>query len=195
MASTGRMNNGKDPYFWRESAVTALKSAQLLFTEYDLARKRVNEATRKLNAGQAALIQREDAISEKQIYPALMMMGFAIENALKGIIVADDTTLVSSDRVEKNLKTHNLRNLAETADITLDDAEAGLLEMLEYYVTWSGRYPIPLSDQAYQKFYAGRKLKFPMDFELSVSIFNKIDAVLTQKPPFHDLSVGTSVYE
>ncbi|MBI1259800.1 MAG: hypothetical protein GC204_20220 [Chloroflexi bacterium] len=195
MASAGGMNNGKDPYYWRESAVTALTSARLLYSEYDRVYKMESEVTSKLRPGQAVPSERENEIGKNQIYPALMMMGYAIENALKGVIVAGKVELVSREKVDKSLKIHDLCALAGKAGITLGADEAGLLKMLEHYVTWSGRYPIPLHGKDYREFKAGRRLEPRMDFAMSESIFNRIDAVLTQQKPFHDLSLGTHIYE
>jgi hypothetical protein len=84
--------------------------------------------------------------------PALMLWGFAIENLLKGLIVAIDEQAVT---VEDNLrirtvwssrrKGHDLEWLAERAGVAEGrfPQERALLVKLGRYTRWSGRYPFP----------------------------------------------------
>ena len=76
---------------------------------------------------------------------ALMLLGFAIENVSKGLIVQADPSVVNDEDAQLRLKTHDLVNLAERAGIDLDASEQGHLQVVRDYLVWLGRYPVPLS--------------------------------------------------
>src|SRR5690606_19490623 len=46
--------------------------------------------------------------------PYWLLAGFAIENALKGLLVADNPQLISSGVLHKSLKSHRVRTLARS---------------------------------------------------------------------------------
>ena len=71
----------------------------------------------------------------------LMMGGFAIENLLKALVVSTDGPWDEKGRFD--LHTHNLLELAQDTGLDLTDDERLLLEKIEAFVTWAGRYPIP----------------------------------------------------
>ncbi|MGA7077025.1 MAG: hypothetical protein WBZ42_10885 [Halobacteriota archaeon] len=85
----------------------------------------------------------------------LSLIGMALENLLKGICVLNDPSLIDSERGEVKLKTHDVHSLAtERLNLKLNEEESKFLEKLERYVTWEGKYPVPLKHTDYA-------LKFP----------------------------------
>ena len=74
---------------------------------------------------------------------AYMLAGFAIENLLKGKLVAADKHRGESG--EFKLKTHDLRQLALDAGNTLTAAEDRLLERIQEFTVWTARYPVPIN--------------------------------------------------
>jgi hypothetical protein len=72
----------------------------------------------------------------------MLLAGLAIENLAKARIVSSHPSPTKADRLEKDLKSHDLINLVERAGITPSEDESYLLERLEVFVTWAGRYPI-----------------------------------------------------
>lgn len=76
--------------------------------------------------------------------PAQLLMGLALEVALKGLLVERDPTLVSGGKIEA-LKTHALPKLFRMANIPLKDGEEelNLTRKLSDAVEWVARYPIP----------------------------------------------------
>jgi hypothetical protein len=78
---------------------------------------------------------------------AMMLGALAIENLLKAIRLPQVIPLFNS-RGAFVLDTHDLLKLAEDAGISLLQEERILLERLEQFLTWAGRYPIPLSCDA-----------------------------------------------
>lgn len=76
----------------------------------------------------------------------LLLAGLALENVLKGIMVALDPSLVATGTLSRCLHTHQLDRLAESIpDLDLTTPEAKLLQVCQSAVPYWGRYPIPLS--------------------------------------------------
>jgi hypothetical protein len=80
---------------------------------------------------------------EPNYRPAEMLLGFAIENALKGLMIAHDPALTSEEKLAKTLLEHDLCVLAACANVTVTAAENAILEALTCLVVWAGRYPTP----------------------------------------------------
>jgi histone H3/H4 len=76
---------------------------------------------------------------------AYMLAGFAIENLLKGLLIAARTPLDKAGRF--TLKSHDLLDLSAEVGCQLDDSNRRLLERMQEFAIWTGRYPIPLSSE------------------------------------------------
>jgi len=74
---------------------------------------------------------------------SLMLYGLSIENYLKARLVQAGNASGRSGKF--SLKTHKLLDLCERAQIGLCTEEAELLERLEHFVSWAGRYPVSLN--------------------------------------------------
>ncbi|MEO8394379.1 MAG: hypothetical protein ABI700_15410, partial [Chloroflexota bacterium] len=75
---------------------------------------------------------------------AIMLQGLAIENLAKGVLVsrnADD--LVVGGKFKRG--THDLVKLVAECKIPLTDKERNILEITAEYVSWRGRYLVPLN--------------------------------------------------
>jgi hypothetical protein len=77
--------------------------------------------------------------------PAQLLYSYAIENVLKGLIVANDSGLIKSDKLDAALKDHDLLTLAERADFTVLSQEQQVLAALSLISVWVGRYPVALN--------------------------------------------------
>jgi hypothetical protein len=75
---------------------------------------------------------------------SLMLLGLAIENVAKTILIGRNQTLVS-EAGRFLLKTHDLRYLVSHCSLHVNDEELQQLAILEDYVTWRGRYPVPMA--------------------------------------------------
>lgn len=71
----------------------------------------------------------------------MFLVGLAMENLAKAVHVARTRSAVGGDRLIDDLKTHSLLHLLGRVGIELDADEAYLVERLETFVTWAGRYP------------------------------------------------------
>jgi hypothetical protein len=81
--------------------------------------------------------------------PAQLLYAFAIENVLKGLIVANTPGLIEERRLNDELTTHNLIKLAEKAQFTVHVQERPVLEALSQLSIWAGRYPVARTRREY----------------------------------------------
>jgi hypothetical protein len=78
----------------------------------------------------------------------ILLAGLALENILKGLIIAEDANLISSGKLDASLKRHNLLDLANRIDaLELTDDEKQILQICQDAIPYWGRYPIPLEYQ------------------------------------------------
>lgn len=73
-----------------------------------------------------------------------MLVAFAAENFLKGIIVAKGLAPFPTPELPGILKTHKLQKLHKCA-APMTTVPPYLLDLLTYYSVWRGRYPMPTS--------------------------------------------------
>ncbi len=82
----------------------------------------------------------------------LMLFAYAVENLLKGSLVAREGPALRSDPKFRQrgllpavLRGHNLLDLALRLNLQLDPREREALLRLERSAVWAGRYPVPLN--------------------------------------------------
>ena len=90
---------------------------------------------------------------------AYMLSGFAIENLLKGHMVASGKHRGNSG--EFKLKTHDLRQLAVDAGHSLNEEENRLLERIQEFTVWTARYPVPINPEDMRPRPTGALLRVP----------------------------------
>lgn len=74
-----------------------------------------------------------------------MLMGFALENLAKGIIVCSDPSQVGRAKLRKwHGKGHDLVALFRQAGIVVDSDEHAALERTSRTTEWRGRYPVAM---------------------------------------------------
>lgn len=74
--------------------------------------------------------------------PAQLLYAYAIENVLKGLIVANAPGLIDEQRLSGELQSHDLVKLAAKASFTVHVQEGPVLEALSALSIWAGRYPV-----------------------------------------------------
>ncbi len=76
-------------------------------------------------------------------YPAAQLLyAYAIENVLKGLVIANTPRLIEERELNGELKSHNLIQLAEKASFVIHVEERPVLEALSQLSVWAGRYPV-----------------------------------------------------
>ncbi|MFK7848906.1 MAG: hypothetical protein AB8G77_26705 [Rhodothermales bacterium] len=82
--------------------------------------------------------------------PARMMMGFALENLFKALLLKNPEHLRNAFSKEGNLSWgkdgHNLIKLSEEAGFNWGKKEQRYLELWQMCATWAGRYPLPSNE-------------------------------------------------
>jgi hypothetical protein len=113
---------------------------------------------------------------------ATMLIGFAIENYLKGLWIEQNSIIIEDEinKLPKELNSHDLARIAKCLKIELKKPEINVLNFFTESVKWQGRYPIPLFVSEYFKYYKSKpgyvienrtKDCFPIELE---SILRKI---------------------
>lgn len=73
--------------------------------------------------------------------PGQMLCAFALENALKGLMIAHDPSLAGETKLNRVIKNHDLLGLAEAANFSIGGDERRVLKALTDLGEWAGRYP------------------------------------------------------
>jgi len=127
--------------------------------------------------------------------PAMTLAAFAIENALKGLMIAARPELVQpdADRPEtlfhERVKTHDLVRLATRAEVDLSSEEKKLLERLTEFAKWAGRYrfPVHAADAAPRPGVAGGGSSFRSEwFPTLDALFERLYKELFEAAMRHD---------
>jgi len=75
----------------------------------------------------------------------LLLAGFAMENLLKGLLVAASAEHITSGKLSAELKSHKLLELGELVpDLSLTSDERAFCKLAQEAIPYWGRYPIPL---------------------------------------------------
>jgi hypothetical protein len=86
--------------------------------------------------------------------PAMTLAAFAIENLLKGLMIAAEPSLVQPRAAapeilfDRRIQTHKLLELATSAKVQLSREETDLLARLSEFASWAGRYRFPVQARA-----------------------------------------------
>ncbi len=75
----------------------------------------------------------------------ILLAGLALENALKGILVSRNPSLVNQGHLHGSIKSHKLVELARSVtDLSLTDEDRHVLSVCQDAIPYWGRYPVPL---------------------------------------------------
>ncbi len=138
----------RQPRAWYTVAQRLRRSAEAIFARENPVARRFYDELHRIGGLAAEGKPPEDFDETKFPFPnfdaAYMLIAFAIENLLKGILVARGLVTFSKEEVPKPLKTHDLRKLHELASPTAT-IPTYALDTLSYMGDWRGRYPLPTS--------------------------------------------------
>jgi hypothetical protein len=173
------------PRNWLDKARRLRKSSNYLFIEYE---NEQSDFTDKFERNPNI-----DGASRPDDDVVVLLLGFGIENLLKGLFVAAVGPPLG--RVEK-LKTlkipggpHELEPIADEVGklltIKFSDEERELLQALEHYIRWQGRYPsatdieniVPIDGNGFFKKFI---LYYPSDHFGVISLYDKLEGLLEE---------------
>lgn len=75
------------------------------------------------------------------VAPTMLMYGLALENMIKGLLIARGIDGTSTGKLNPRLKIHNLRKLGTDAGLPVSEGVNELLDKLRWSVE-TGRYPV-----------------------------------------------------
>lgn len=117
-----------EPYLWLRKARELRRTADLVWEQF----------VAEINA----FTQGQDSPEPFTGDVAMMLYGLTIENLLKAGLAAKGCAVGANGNFK--LKVHNLQALTSELSLAVSQAEAELLERLQHFIEWAGRYPIPL---------------------------------------------------
>jgi hypothetical protein len=74
--------------------------------------------------------------------PAQLLYAYAMENVLKGRMIANERKLIGEHKLSDEIKCHNLVVLAEKVKCELCTQEKRVMEALSKISVWAGGYPV-----------------------------------------------------
>jgi hypothetical protein len=169
------------PQHWLAKARELKKAADLLFEKFDEERIKYDEEFEKDH--DFTLPSPDDSVVN-------MLLGFAVENLLKGIYVS---TLKNAEQIkdlsELNIPTrgHELEPIANAVALKLridfSQDEIGLLQALEHVILWYGRYPsarniddlIPAYETGYFRKFT---FDYPKDHFATLKLYDRLETIL-----------------
>ncbi len=98
---------------------------------------------------------------------AMLLLGLAAENALKGAFVYRSKPDISKDRLHPthfHTNAHDLTEVARKLNFELSVAQFDLLERLTIFVQWASKYQAPLRKSELQRANGKIKLVYPSDY-------------------------------
>jgi hypothetical protein len=146
---------GQQPAAWLRSA-GHLRDAAEIILEHELPAEIKYSEAHKIAEEEAVAVSVRDGIDAgvadiKAIAPnyppAQLLYAYAIENVLKGLIVFKRPDLIQEHKLDDELKRHDLNELAEKAEVTVEQHERPVLEALSQLSIWAGRYPVALNQR------------------------------------------------
>ena len=134
----------KNPTNWLRVARKLRSSVDVIFErEKPIAAKALNELQRLLAEGEPEDLDIK-GYAPPNLEAGYMLMAFAIENLLKGLIVGKSSVdATNPNRLFDELFTHNLADLHDLAEPKASIAPH-LLDALTYMAEWRARYPTPV---------------------------------------------------
>jgi hypothetical protein len=143
----GVVQGARNPNNWLGQAQRLKRSADLLLKRW-LAltpQRLMTQAELMQHPGDDSALVRHVELYEESMACAMsgaMLLAFAIENYLKGILVARDPSMVKPPPHLFDWN-HRLGPLADRCAVALEEQERDLLNRLTTFTMWGGRYPAP----------------------------------------------------
>jgi len=158
----------QEPRMWHATGEDLVSAAEALVSSamtkvaaYELAEKRALAECERIGAenGRGEGVAVIDA-EPPDFLPAFLLYGYALENFLKGIIVAKDPSKIGTEKIGIPA-IHSLVALAEETGFEIGYRDQDNLERLTVITTWSGRYPVARSVEKWQGVPLDRAAIFP----------------------------------
>lgn len=133
------------PVSWLFTAERHKRAADVLYEVAFAASERDWERLRSRvpHSGPMTEEQLRDTLDEQLLLDYLLLAGHALENCFKGILVCRNPQLVEGGSLDKYVRGHRVRDLADKCAIPLSQDEREVLHLMEHQIEW-GKYPAPI---------------------------------------------------
>jgi hypothetical protein len=159
---------GKWVIFWQLSARDLVCAANVLYRRY----RSIPWETRKRCPVTAEVFHTSISI-------ILMLYALALENLLKGLLVAKGMDGTSTGRLNKELQHHRLRDLCKDGGLTTSPDEDALLDQLQRLIE-SAKYPFGVRPRSAD---AHRGIMLPTDVDRTFLLIERVEAALRAAAP------------
>src|SRR5438105_4226150 len=106
----------------------------------------------------------------------MMLYGLALENLLKGLLVSKGVNATVTGRLDRALKTHNLRELCSSGGVYLNEEESQFLDSLQTIVE-SSKYPFGGRPR---KSGVEGSVRIPKDINLVLELIDRVETILVE---------------
>lgn len=189
---------GQSPFGWLSSAERLEAAAETILRHeeatapayFSALEAATREALGKSQSSKDGTGVAEVRCEPPNYLPAQLLYAFALENLFKGMMIANNPALANETKLNSELKSHALDELATKAGFALSQEEQLLLRALSEIAIWAGRYPVasrlvdhtspPMSDPH-------DLLNFGRQHPMLRVIFQRAKAALASKIP-HDVT-------
>ena len=132
-----RTARAEDPFFWLVQAKDLDRAAMLIWSA-------IRDELVRISQFPVGTVIRVDVSPVNLGGVFWLNAGMALENLLKGMIIADKPHLANGGRLDRSIRTHDLCVLAKRASVKLSVMDAFFLWVGTQCVMWAGRYPSSL---------------------------------------------------
>lgn len=129
---------GDMPAMWQWSARELVCAANVLYQRFIATTLADEEGLRPVQEGGKVIPDR----FYTSLTPVMLLYGYAIENLIKGLLIAKGIPVTSGGKLNKQLQKHSLKDLFQLAAVSISPEDESLLERLKVTIE-SGKYPIP----------------------------------------------------
>ena len=124
---------------WKLFADQFYRSSECIFNQVAIDyRKMIIEVQERKPTAKMDIVYKPDIES---VY--VLMIGYCLENMIKGLLIFNDPTLTSGKSLNKKIKTHNLSRLSKGLKVPFTEEESQLMDVITVYIEWLAKYPIP----------------------------------------------------
>lgn len=118
------------------------------------------------------------------IHSYMFLNGLAFENLIKGIIIGREPNLATKVEIDREILDRKGHGIASGARkiISVTAQEDKLLQRMEEYLVWAGRYPLPLKFEAYSNSETKRLRQYRSNDPVLINqLFEKLQVILQRE--------------
>jgi hypothetical protein len=134
-------DEARQPIVWLVVSRRLRKSAKAIWKEEEPVVQRYSDWAKTGDPSEVG-----DPLKAPNLEAIYMLIAYAIENLLKGLMLAKGIAKFGGQKYPNKLKSHDLRKLRERAKPRAT-VSLHLLDALTYMSEWRARYPLPLKLQ------------------------------------------------